>query len=175
MNLSLNNGKFNVHDDYYTPESIWKSIEHLIPKDKIIWEATMLNSELSNSPKHLKDLGLNVVYDTEMDALVNQPPRWDMIVTNPPFSTNLKKKLLIRFVELNKPFIIVMNSMNLFSKYLRTIFAGKLKDLQIITPRRKFDYEKNTDGEVALLKGCAFYSVFVAYKMNLKPEELWLV
>ncbi len=44
--------KFNIHNDYYTPDSAWKAINHLIPKDKVIWEACMLNSNLSQSPKY---------------------------------------------------------------------------------------------------------------------------
>ena len=27
------------HDDYMTPKYAWENIQHLIPKDKVIWEA----------------------------------------------------------------------------------------------------------------------------------------
>ena len=27
------------HDDYTTPNSAWDNIKHLIPQDKVIWEA----------------------------------------------------------------------------------------------------------------------------------------
>ena len=27
------------HDDYMTPKYAWEHIQHLIPKDKVIWEA----------------------------------------------------------------------------------------------------------------------------------------
>jgi hypothetical protein len=30
---------FLKHDDYMTPKTAWENIAHLIPKDKVIWEA----------------------------------------------------------------------------------------------------------------------------------------
>jgi len=30
---------FLKHDSYMTPKSAWDNIKHLIPKDKVIWEA----------------------------------------------------------------------------------------------------------------------------------------
>ena len=57
--------KFQVYDDYYTPKSAWEKIDHLIPKDKIEWEAFLLNSRLSKSVQNLKDLKVNVIGNTE--------------------------------------------------------------------------------------------------------------
>ena len=171
---------FETHDDYYTPEEAWKRIDHLIPKDKIIWESCMLNSHLSKSPEYLTNMGCNVVFDYEMDMLIEQPNNFDMIITNIPFSNDkpkcLKTNILKKLVQLDKPFIIIMNGMNMFSKYIRDIFQGKFSELQIITPRTKIQYDKllNT-GELIKTKGCSFYSVYLTYKMNLTPEQLWLL
>ena len=30
---------FLKHDDYMTPKYAWENIQHLIPRDKVIWEA----------------------------------------------------------------------------------------------------------------------------------------
>ena len=30
---------FIKHDDYMTPKYAWENIEHIIPNDKVIWEA----------------------------------------------------------------------------------------------------------------------------------------
>ena len=35
---------FEIHDDYYTPKSAWEQINHILPKDKVVWEACLLNS-----------------------------------------------------------------------------------------------------------------------------------
>ena len=171
---------FATHDDYYTPEEAWKRIDHLIPKDKIIWESCMLNSHLSKSPEYLTNLGCNVVFDKEMDMLVNHPDNFDMIITNIPFSNTkpeyLKTNILKKLVEFDKPFIIIMNGMNMFSKYIRDIFEGKLSELQIITPRKKIQYDKLLDtGELIKTNNCSFYSVYLCYKMNLTTEQLWLL
>ena len=35
----FHNKLFTKHDDYMTPRYAWENIKHLIPRDKIIWEA----------------------------------------------------------------------------------------------------------------------------------------
>ena len=165
---------FQVHNDYYTPKSAWEWINDIIPKDKIIWESCMLNSIHSKSPQYLMELGNQVVYDINYDMLSDQPDNFDMIITNPPFETDLKKEILKKLVEIDKPFIIIMNSCNLFSKYMRTIFKDNFKYLQIITPSTKIQYDKYVENQFVKTKNCSFYSVFVCYKMNLSTEQLWL-
>ncbi len=170
---------FEVHDDYYTPASAWQQISHILPTkgDKIIWEACMWGAEESKSPEYLAELGATVVYDTHMDCLEGEPYEgdWHMIVSNPPFKTELKKKILERFVELDKPFVVIMNSLNTFSKYMREIFKDKFQHLQIITPSDKIHFDKLLDsGELVKTNKCSFYCVYLCYKMNLKNEDLWL-
>ena len=114
---------FKIHDQYYTPKSAWEKINHLIPKDKVVWEACMLNSHLSKSPQYLKELGNEVVYDTSWDILKEN--HGDIIITNPPFETKIKIAILKRLVELDKPFIIIMNSMNTFANYFTEILDKK--------------------------------------------------
>ena len=162
--------KFAVHDDYYTPKSAWERINHLIPKNKVVWEACMLNSELSKSPEYLKELGNDVTYNTSWDILKEN--HGDIIITNPPFETKKKIAILKRLVELDKPFIIVLNSMNTFSNYFREILDTN--HLQIITPKGKINFDKLENGKLIPTKGCSFYCVYVAYKMNLRNEELFV-
>ena len=167
--------KFAVHDNYYTPKIAWEQINNLIPKDKIIWECFCLGAEKSKSPEYLEELGNKVVVDRTMNMLRDQPDNWDMIVSNPPFDKTYKLPALVRLVELNKPFILVMNSLNTYTKYFREIFAGKLNELQIITPDNKINFDKLEDtGELVQTSKCSFYSVYVCYKMNLTTEQLWI-
>jgi len=163
-------------DDYYTPQKAWKWIEHLIPKDKVIYEAFMLGATLSKSPDYLMDLGYKVVYDRKIDFLndTERLTEWDIIVSNIPFHKSKKLPILKKLIELDKPFIIIMNSMNTFSKYMRTIFGEKLKDLQVITPSGKINFDKLEGGVLKPTKSCSFYSCYVAYKLNLSQDELWL-
>ena len=98
-----------------------------------------------------------------------------MIVSNPPFDKTFKIPILKRMVELDKPFIIIMNSMNTFTKYMREVFKDKLGDLQIITPSKKINFIRlEENGELTETKNCSFYSVYVCYKMDLPTKLLWL-
>lgn len=173
---------FEVFDDYYTPESAWVQIGHIIPEDKIIWEACMLNAEKSQSPNHIlkavrgdKEMtGCTIKYSCNMDCLKEQPDEWDLIITNIPFDKEKKIPILKKFVEYDKPFITIMNSCNLYSNYMREIFGENMKHLQIIHPRGKINFHKLVGEEVKETKNCSFYSVYVCYKMNLKTEDLWI-
>lgn len=161
---------FAVYDDYYTPKWVWKKIEHLIPKDKVIWEACMLNATNSKSMEILTELGYKVVGDTSWNILNCEiPDSVDIIVSNPPFETELKKSILKRLYEIGKPFLIIMNSCNVFSNYFHELIDRE--NTQIITPCGKLHYCKN--GEVEK-KNTSFYSVFVCYKMNLSNSELFV-
>ena len=166
--------KFKVYDDYYTPKSAWENINHLIPKDKIIWEGCMYKSYLSKSPQYLEELGNKVVYDTEQNILEEYKENYDMIITNPPFETKIKKQILKKLVEIDKPFIIIMNSLNTFSKYMREIFKDNFNELQIITPSNKIQFNRLEGDKLIKTKKCSFYCIYLCYKMNLKNEDLWL-
>ena len=162
--------KFKIHDDYYTPKSAWEKINHLIPKDKVIWEACMLNSHLSKSPEYLIELGNKVIHDTSWDIL--KEDHGDIIITNPPFETKIKIKILKRLVELDKPFIIIMNSMNTFANYFTETLDKRF--IQIITHKGKINFDKMENNTLTKTKNCSFYCVYVAYKMNLKTEQLFV-
>jgi hypothetical protein len=160
--------KLDIHDDYYTRPKSWEQIIDFIPKDKVIWEACMLNSN-TQSRDTLRGLGLEVVGETNIDCLKEN--HGDMIITNPPFSTDIKKQILQRLVELDKPFILIMNSTNLFSKYFKEIFEGK--DIFFIYPTSKLHFDKYEDGECVESKNnTSFYSIYVCYKVIY--QNIWL-
>jgi len=170
---------FVVYDDYYTPKSAWEQISHITQKKaggKIVWEACMLGAEKSKSPEHIfNSAGVKTVdFNTKMDCLKEQPDEWDMIITNIPFDKKLKIPILKKFVEYDKPFITIMNSLNLYAKYMREIFGENIKHLQVIHPDSKINFDKLIDGEVKTTKNCSFYSVYVCYKCELDTKDLWI-
>ena len=97
-----------------------------------------------------------------------------MIITNIPFSTELKKQILTRFVEIDKPFITLLNSCNLYSNYFKEIFKDKFDAVQIIHPQGKINYDKLEDGVLKPTKNCSFYSVYLCYKMKIPNKDLYL-
>lgn len=159
---------FQKFDDYYTPAWVWDKIQPHITKDTTIYEACCLKSYHSKSPAYWIEKGYKVVYNFEWDFLENNVERneYDIIITNIPFETEIKKKILKKLVELDKPFIIIMNSCNVFSNYFQDTFAGK--DIKISYPRGKLHYGKLLDnGELEEKKNTSFYSCFVYYKVDL--------
>ena len=154
---------FQIHDDYYTRPSTFDMILPYIPKDKVIWEAFLLNSN-EQSKKYLLSKGFNVVGDNTINFFDHD--LGDIIISNPPFETQIKKRILKRLVELDKPFILIMNSLNLFTKYFHTTFKNKEKDLHFIFPRKKLHYDKYVENKlVDCGNKTSYYSIFVCYKI----------
>ena len=165
---------FAVHDDYYTRKDTWEMIKDYIPKDKVIFEAFSLGSN-EQSIKYLRELGFNVVGGKNIDFFEATDPeiygdedlKFDMILSNPPYETTLKKKCLERIVLLDKPTILLMNSMNFSTKYFKDIFEGHHKDIKFIVPSQKINYDRYENGKPAPTKrnSCSFYTWFMCYKV----------
>ena len=183
--------KFSTHDDYYTPKSAWQQIQHLIQKkfgnSPTIYECFLLNSN-GQSKKYLKELGYKVLGDTTHDFLrKDQRPDkkfYDLILSNPPFArirsykqrkSNLKYKCIKALVDNNKPFIILMNSTNIFQKWFKEIIEPVSKYVKFIFPSKKIQYDKYEEGGIIPIKagkGCSFNSIYVSFKV-LKHNE-WI-
>ena len=150
-----------IHDDYYTRKSSWEIIKDKIPNDKIIWEACLLNTN-EQSKTFLKELGFDVVGDNTIDIFKHDIG--DVIVSNIPFSLKLKKLVLQRIVDLQKPFILLMNSTHIHTKYFHNIM-GHL-DLKYIIPSKKLHYDKyNKTTKIESKNNTCFYSIFVTYNI----------
>ena len=155
---------FEVYDDYMTPKNAWENIKHLIPKNKIIWEAFFGDGE---SGKHLNDLGFETIHK-EVDFFENN--LGDIIVSNPPFAKI--KGILERLLIIDKPFILILPSSKINTSYFR---AWKDKDIQIIIPRKRIHFLKLIDGEISTEKSCCNFDCFYyCYKMNYDKDITWL-
>jgi len=157
---------FLKHDDYMTPKSVWENIKHLIPKDKIIWEAFYGDGKSGN---YLKELGFNVIHEP-VDFFEND--LGDIIVSNPPFSKS--KEVIERLIQLDKPFIIIMPSSKINTSYYRENFMNQ--GLQIIIPRRRIQFDKLVDGEKPknCKNICNFDCFYYCYKMGFEKDIIWL-
>ena len=150
-----------IHDDYYTKKETWNMIKDYIPKDKVIWEACLLNTN-EQSKKYLQELGFNVVGDNTIDMLTHD--MGDVIVTNVPFETNIKTKILNRISKLDKPFCIILNSSHIHTKYFKNAF--KDKHLNYIIPSSKIHYDKYNGTEyICSEKKTPWYTIFVTYNL----------
>tara|TARA_R100001443_G_C3308585_1_gene167122 strand:- start:116 stop:571 length:456 start_codon:yes stop_codon:yes gene_type:complete len=149
-----------------TPKYAWENIQHLIPKDKVIWEAFYGNGE---SGTYLKELGFNTIHE-EVDFFTHD--LGDIIVSNPPFSKS--KEVMIRMKELDKPFILIMPSSKINTKYFRENF--KDSGLQIIIPRKRIHFKKLINGRIPenWKDQCNFDCFYYCYKMNFDKDIIWL-
>tara|TARA_R100001443_G_C3270597_1_gene157955 strand:- start:103 stop:606 length:504 start_codon:yes stop_codon:yes gene_type:complete len=166
MITNIKCGGFKKHDSYTTPKSAWEAIKHLIPKDKVIWEAFYNEGQ---SGKDLTELGFEVIHK-DVDFFENN--LGDIIVSNPPYSKS--KAIIQRLAELDKPFILIMPCPKITTSYFRQHFMNK--GLQIIIPKKRIHFLKLVDGKPVegWRKACAFDCFYYCYKIGLKNDITWL-
>ena len=179
---------FQTHDDYYTPKKAWEQIKPFLEEKGFnkIFECFLLNSN-QQSKKYLNELGFNVIGNKNVDFLDNETweedminKNYDCIISNPPFQrvksykdrkNNLKYKCIKKLIDNDKPFIILMNSTNMFQKWFMEIVEGK--DIKFIFPSKKIEYDKYKEGGEEKEKSsgsCSFNSIYVTYKVLDKNE-----
>ena len=165
--------KFSVNDEYYTPKKAWEQIAKYIPKNKVIWEAFGRDTRI-HSPKYLKELGFKVL-TTKRDFFVEN--KGDIIVSNPPYDKKekLKQKVLERLLQIDKPFILIMPTTTIHTKYYRDIFKKQIRNLQLIIPKEKIQfYNLDKSGNMVIKNNCSFYSIYLCYKIYLKKDLVFL-
>ena len=141
-----------INDDWKTPLYAWKQIEQYIPTDKDIWCPFYYDGEHNLSK-------LRTIIHNDEDFFEND--RGDIVVDNPPFS--IKKQVINRLKELNKPFILLLSISTICYQYF-----PRDKDIQIIIPPKRINF--STDG-----KGSAsFDTIYVCYKLNLPKDIIFI-
>jgi hypothetical protein len=195
--MSFNKGKakYGVHDDYYTPKSAWENLLKVIlpklrrkrdrngniKKPLRVWEPFMLNSN-GASKKHLESLGCKVQGSTKHDFF-NKKTRpakntYDLIISNPPFERvrswakreeSLKYRCIQGLFEIDKPFVLIINSLNICSKWFHELVEPHKKHVRFIYPKKKINFVKYKAGgmeEIPMEKNSAsFLSVYLCYKV----------
>ena len=149
--------EFHNDDQYNTTPEIWEMIAHLIPKDKILFEAFLKDNWSSKSAIILRDMGFNVVGDPTIDFF-NELPEYDIIVSNPPYS--MKKKIFQRLAVIDKPFILIVPISTITKQFVKVLERDKV---QMIIPSKRMQFEKAG----VELSRCWFDTCFLCYKINL--------
>ena len=159
---------FIKHDDYMTPKYAWENIAHLIPKDKIMWEAFYGDG---SSGTHLRDLGFNTIHEPIDFFDDDTVPEYDILISNPPFSQS--KNIMNRLYELDKPFILIMPAAKINTSYFR---RWRDRNIQIVIPRKRIHFTKLVDGIVPdnYKSSCNFDCFYYCYKIGLDKDITWL-
>jgi hypothetical protein len=152
--------EFHNDDQYNTTPEIWEMITHLIPKDKILFEAFLKDNWSSKSAIILRDMGFNVVGNPTIDFF-GELPEYDIIVSNPPYS--MKKKIFQRLAVLDKPFILILPISTISKQFVKVLERDKV---QMIIPSKRMQFERAG----VELSRCWFDTCFLCYKMNLERD-----
>lgn len=136
-----------------------------IPKDKIIW--CPFDEEWSAFYRRLKEEGYNVVRSSLKDGqdfFTYEPNKWDMIVSNPPFSS--KDKVLERLYSFKKPFAILLPLNSLQGK---TRFKFFTQGIQLLSFDSRISFHK-PDSMNIVIKGSPFATAY--FCKDLLPRDL---
>jgi hypothetical protein len=147
--------KPRVNDNLKTPIEVWSNIQKYIPENKIIWCPFYFDGD-----HKLKELGYDIIHENK--DFFTYVPEYDIIIDNPPYS--IKKKVLHRLLEIDKPFIMIMPVSTLCYQYFK-VFKN---NIQIIVPPRRYDFipEKKSSA--------TFDCLYFCYKMNLEKDIIFL-
>lgn len=125
------------NDECYTPRYAVLPIVKYLPKDKVIW--CPFDKEDSEFAITLKEQGYNVVIshiDDGKDFYTYEPEKWDIIVSNPPFTN--KRKIFERALSFNKPFALIMSNTWFNDSAPKQLFSEKDLQLLMFDKRIKF-------------------------------------
>lgn len=110
-----------------TPHYALDALLPYLPKNKIIWEPAIGKGKLALKLRHE---GYSVVIsglEYGQDFFEYQPENWDIQVTNPPYSTNLKYPWIERSYDLSKPFALLLPLETLGAKKAQQFFQDEME------------------------------------------------
>lgn len=150
------------NDECMTPDYGVKPIIKYLPKDKIIW--CPFDKEDSEFVKLLKK-EFEVIFshlEYGQDFYTYEPDKWDIIVSNPPFTN--KRKIFERALSFNKPFALLMSNTWLNDSAPKQLFREKQLQLLMFEERMKFINNGIVQNKIT------FSSSYYCYK--LLPKDI---
>lgn len=166
--MALNIGYLQAdkeNNELYTPPYAVDPILKYVPKDKIIW--CPFDEEWSAFYRRLKEEGYNVVRSSLKDGqdfFTYEPDKWDVIVSNPPFSS--KDKVLERLYSFKKPFAILLPLNSLQGK---TRFKFFTQGIQLLSFDSRISFHKPDSMDI-VIKGSPFATAY--FCKDLLPRDL---
>jgi hypothetical protein len=127
-------------NDFQTPPAALVPLLRYVPASWTVWECACGKGNLVGA---LKEAGYPVVAsdlyvgETRADFLIDGPPNFDCVVTNPPFS--LKDEFLARCYLLGKPFALLLPITALGGVRRQTMY--RKHGLQVLMLGRRVHFE----------------------------------
>lgn len=151
------------NDECYTPAYVVEAILPYLPKDKTYW--LPFDRDDSEFVKVLKNNGykyINSHIDYGTDFYNYEPEKWDILLSNPPFTN--KRKIFERALSFGKPFGLLMSNTWLNDSAPKALF--KDKDLQLFMFRNRIKFLNNS----VINNKITFSSSF--YCWDLLPKQI---
>ena len=157
LNRKGNNQIFK-DDDYETTKEILTDLVPYLEKNKKIYDPFYCDGKVKEEWKELD----YECYNEKEDAFNVEPPDFDYLISNIPFS--LKKECVELAMKYDKPFMLLMPIDTMGS-----LWIGKYFDkLEFIIPKKRYNFYKKSNEK----KSSAWFdTMWVCYKMNL-PNKL---
>jgi hypothetical protein len=152
------------NDECMTPAYAVEPMLKYIPKDVVVW--CPFDKENSEFVKQISKKN-KVVFshiDEDKDFFTYEPEKWDIIVSNPPFTN--KRKVFERALSFNKPFALVMTNLWFNDAAPKQLF--KDKDLQLLMFDKRIIFNKE-DG-TSMGKIINFSSSYFCW--NFLPKQI---
>jgi len=147
------------NDECYTPAEGVMPILEYIPKGKIVW--CPFDTEKSNFVKLIDNCIFSHI-DNGQDFYTYEPPNWDMLISNPPYTN--KRKIFERALSFGKPFAMLMSNTWLNDAAPKQLFYEK--DLQLLMFDKRIKYSNNG----IIQNKITFSSSYYCY--NFLPKQI---
>ena len=124
------------NDECYTPDYGVEPILKYIPEDAIVW--CPFDTGESEFVKQISKQN-EIVYShivTGQDFFDYEPDKWDVMISNPPFTN--KRKYFERALSFDKPFALIMTNTWLNDSAPKQLFKDKDLQLLMFDKRMKF-------------------------------------
>lgn len=135
------------NDECYTPDYGVKAIIPHLNRNHIIW--CPFDKEDSQFVIQLQLAGFTVTFshiDYGQDFYDYEPEQWDVIVSNPPFTS--KREIFQRALDLGKPFALIMSNTWLNDAAPKQIFKERGIQLLMFEERMKFLNQDNSVNKI---------------------------
>ena len=126
-----------ANDECYTPKNGVLPILKYIPEGAVVWcpfdteESFFVKEVAKQNPVTFSHISEG------KDFYSYEPDRWDVIVSNPPFTN--KRKIFERALSFDKPFALMMSNTWLNDSAPKQLFAEKDLQMLMFDKRIKFN------------------------------------
>lgn len=163
----LTANRTSAGDEVYTPFYAVEPLTEFLPKDKRIW--CPFDENWSAFYQYLSENGYDVIRSSlreGQDFFSYEPDKWDILVSNPPFSR--KNEVLKRAFSFEKPFALLLPVNSIQGKARYKIFKNQI---QMLCFDGRVDYHTRHNME-SPTKGNHFGSAY--FCRDLLPTKLEL-